>query len=1258
MNSTVFETRNFEHELFIPIGLCNRTYRLIQLSNGILTLLISDPTEDTSAVSLSVCSGAYNDPDEISGLAHFCEHMILLGSKKYPKPNHLQKLVGSTNEGMLNAYTTGEITCFYFQMKSPNNDFRLLDESLKVFSDTFCSPTFNMPFMKKEMMAIDNEHLRNKTNLTKILFHGLRLLSEASPGNVFRRFATGNLSTLLKVPTSTLRDSLITYFDSNYKPRKFALVVKSPQSVNLIQKLVLSSFGSIPQYNFVEEKEDISDFQNIRESYDHKTKPFNRKQLNRCIFIKFVIKANTENITRLAFPLDYNADDADQSKKSLLFADIMVRILGDESSGSTFYQFLQRKNYIQSMECFISELKIGSNCLIVQLKLTKTGSRNIDHIISMFFRTINETFKLFFEEKELKKSEIIDSLASYLSDALSIDLLNYLYLDVNQTSMDEVSDYSVNLQQSLRMLGPKWILRGMPSWNDFEGFKGFHSENDDAKKWWEERALEFYKFVVGNINYNNFNLLVYGKGDLIKTFNELFLIDDDYYNEYSKQFAIQGSDFYEDPHFCFSYKYFKINVNYLKGIDGISVKSEIDSMRIIFNKNIFIPEFARKYDLVLRRFEESFKISSKNSLGFSNNKNSIFEGPPILLESDRHHQIYYKPEHLLKYSGKMIVSIDIVSTGIAKASAKQIVSNEILCEIISARLYSKLHSSEPLGYSWNLTTSSKNDLRIGIIVGGFSARIDLLITLILNELLLYKRNRFASVIDDALYFKSRSKIKEFYENLAKQNSFQLATAGSVVLLEENSIQLERRLEELSDNTYEDIEELVHQIFHNENNSLYTNIFVQGDVGKEQAFRISSQVDILTNHLFRGHIPKEELNYKCPNTHFIKQGHNYYFERSSPDFTNSIVYFIQTGLRDDSKNRTLTKLLSFFVSLDAITELRSNKQLGYVVTAGLRIYRNTTGIHISIVSGNYEPEALENEINKYLMSLEHKLRDMTQKDFDEQIKFPFLRMYINDESGILPESNSPKNFFGKINEGNIGSYLNSSMKATDSANFDLEDLSRVSMVKSGSSLSNLNTGLADKHFQLWEEIISKTYRFQSIRTNYLSNSNDSYGIDLLLINRLEKYQFMEFWDEKVSIRSPRISKLSIWIKKDGEANRKESSENNEERQIELMVSQIEILLMFNNLLIPREKLIEIVRESKGNETLMMKSLLKYFMKNGERMKVLVAILKNVFKGVNVNLKGRFNGKRNSSAGEIDKSETYIKLSKIEEISEFHRNNPPI
>ena len=92
-----------------------RLYRGLEFTNGLKAVLISDPTTDKSAAALDVHIGSLSDPANIPGLAHFCEHMLFLGTEKYPKENEYSQFL-SEHAGSSNAFTSGEHTNYYFDV--------------------------------------------------------------------------------------------------------------------------------------------------------------------------------------------------------------------------------------------------------------------------------------------------------------------------------------------------------------------------------------------------------------------------------------------------------------------------------------------------------------------------------------------------------------------------------------------------------------------------------------------------------------------------------------------------------------------------------------------------------------------------------------------------------------------------------------------------------------------------------------------------------------------------------------------------------------------------------------------------------------------------------------------------------------------------------------------------------------------------------------------------------------------------------------
>lgn len=65
----------------------SRLYKHIKLPNKLNCILISDQEADKSAASLDVKVGCSLDPKPLYGTAHFLEHMLFMGTEKYPTEN-------------------------------------------------------------------------------------------------------------------------------------------------------------------------------------------------------------------------------------------------------------------------------------------------------------------------------------------------------------------------------------------------------------------------------------------------------------------------------------------------------------------------------------------------------------------------------------------------------------------------------------------------------------------------------------------------------------------------------------------------------------------------------------------------------------------------------------------------------------------------------------------------------------------------------------------------------------------------------------------------------------------------------------------------------------------------------------------------------------------------------------------------------------------------------------------------------------------
>lgn len=211
-----------------------RKYGYGILENKVKYVLVNDDKIDESSVCVSVKTGSVNDPIEYQGLAHFLEHMLFLGSKKYPKEDYFDSEL-KANGGYSNAWTDNFETVYYFSVQ--NNK---LGHFIDVFSRFFIDPLFDENSVSREINAVDSEHKKNIEDDYWRMFHLIKLISKKS--SQINKFGTGNLETLNK---KGLRERMIKFYNDYYCSENISVSIISSEKLNKLEKYVKKSFGNI-----------------------------------------------------------------------------------------------------------------------------------------------------------------------------------------------------------------------------------------------------------------------------------------------------------------------------------------------------------------------------------------------------------------------------------------------------------------------------------------------------------------------------------------------------------------------------------------------------------------------------------------------------------------------------------------------------------------------------------------------------------------------------------------------------------------------------------------------------------------------------------------------------------------------------------------------------------------------------------------------------------------------------------------------------
>ena len=217
-----------------------REYRLVTLENGVVCLIISDVEADQCACACSVDVGSFADPADALGLAHFLEHLLFLGSEKYPLPNETERHL-TMNGGESNAYTDDEQTNYHFDVLPAG-----FDEALDRFAQFFVAPTFEPSMTARELMAVDSEMQQNKQSDSWRLHRVLQ--SQASAAHPWSRCTDGCLRTLRDDPKAKGYDvlaALRAFYDAHYTARAMKLVISGTQPLDTLESWARRSFSAI-----------------------------------------------------------------------------------------------------------------------------------------------------------------------------------------------------------------------------------------------------------------------------------------------------------------------------------------------------------------------------------------------------------------------------------------------------------------------------------------------------------------------------------------------------------------------------------------------------------------------------------------------------------------------------------------------------------------------------------------------------------------------------------------------------------------------------------------------------------------------------------------------------------------------------------------------------------------------------------------------------------------------------------------------------
>ena len=378
-------------------SLDDRSYKVVKLSNKLEVLLIHDPDTDKASAAMDVNVGSFCDAKDMPGMAHAVEHLLFMGTKKFPKENDYNQYLTS-HSGYSNAFTASTSTNYFFEVgagskddsSNANGESKSVDSplygALDRFAQFFIAPLFLEETLDRELRAVDSENKKNLQNDTWRLHQLSRSLS--NPDHPFCRFSTGNLQTLRDDPLARgvrIRDEFMKFHDDNYSANRMKLVVLGRESLQTLEEWVEQLFAGVVNKDLPQNRWDNLPVMTSQE-------------LQTEVFAKPVMDSRS-----LELLFEYEDEDEMFDTQPGRY---ISHLIGHEGPGSIL-AYLKAKGLANSLSAGHMPVCPGGGLFAVSITLTPEGLekyRDVAKIVFQYISILHETEPqewIFNESKEM-----------------------------------------------------------------------------------------------------------------------------------------------------------------------------------------------------------------------------------------------------------------------------------------------------------------------------------------------------------------------------------------------------------------------------------------------------------------------------------------------------------------------------------------------------------------------------------------------------------------------------------------------------------------------------------------------------------------------------------------------------------------------------------------------------------------------------------------------------------------------------------------
>lgn len=397
----------------------SQDYLLEELDNGLKVMIVKTDYPDLVSIQIPVSTGSRNEvEDGKTGFAHFFEHMMFKGSKKFPQDVYADIF---KNAGVDNgAYTTNDYTNYHLDFSKEH-----LNKVLEIQADHFKDLSYSEAQFKTEALTVKGEYLKNNANPLRKLLAASR--QTAFDTHTYKHTTMGFFKDIEAMPEQTAYGK--TFFERFYKPEYVSLVIVGDVDPQQTLAMVKKHWGNWQRGSF----ESIVPQEPAQQAprYEHKV---NSDLPGHWLLVSFKGSAwLPKQKDRAALDL---LSELYFSNNSPLYQELVV----DKQIASQMFTYNPETKDAGLRHVFV-KVEDAKNLSVVRDAINRTYAKaRVETVDATKLDNLKSNLKYSFVNGLDSSEAIAGTLASYMHFTRDPEVINELYQSFDNISVQDIKD--------------------------------------------------------------------------------------------------------------------------------------------------------------------------------------------------------------------------------------------------------------------------------------------------------------------------------------------------------------------------------------------------------------------------------------------------------------------------------------------------------------------------------------------------------------------------------------------------------------------------------------------------------------------------------------------------------------------------------------------------------------------------------------------------------------------------------------------------